>query len=58
MTHHDTVIDSIVQQIYDVWMCGPIWDEQKAKEKAQLILESVEEFQSKREKISRWRASD
>lgn len=58
MTHHDTVIDTITQYIYDVWSKGPEWDEQLAKEKAQSILESVEEFQTKRSGSLQWRASD
>ena len=72
MTHHDLLIDSIMQYLYAAYNQGrndELWDFYNDGEvKAQEILEIVEEFQEVRAKIGRkvtylkprpqWRASD
>jgi hypothetical protein len=72
MTHHDLLIDSIMQYLYAAYNQGrndELWDFYNDGEvKAQEILEIVEEFQELRAKVGRevtylkprpqWRASD
>ena len=62
MTHHDKLIDIIVDEIYYVWTEISDWDDEETqefvKETAQRILEHVEEFQTVRTKVGQWRASD
>ncbi|UYA57543.1 transmembrane protein [Synechococcus phage S-CREM1] len=61
MTHYDMLIDTIVGYLYDSYKDGvtnQIWYADLAENKAQEILEIVEEFQQKRTKLSQWRASD
>jgi len=60
MTHHDRLIDSIIDEIYYVWTEVSDWnnDEDIVRETAHRILQHVEEFQSNRTKIGQWRASD
>jgi hypothetical protein len=51
MTHYDRLVDSIVDKLYKQWQDGSKstdWDEEKAKQDAQAILEIVEEFQKTR----------
>lgn len=61
MTHYDKLIDTIKDHLYGYYSHGINqngWDELNANESAQLILQAVEEFQSTRTKLTRWRASD
>lgn len=59
MTHYDKLIDSIVEEMWYLWSANTTdWNEDAAKEKAHRILTMVEEFQTTRNKIGRWRASD
>jgi len=71
MTHHDLLIDSLMSYLYDAYNQGrndELWDDAVAEEKAQEILEIVEEFQQVRATFGRkvtylkpkpvWRASD
>jgi predicted RNase H-like nuclease (RuvC/YqgF family) len=59
MTHYDKLIDSITEQLYYFWSSNTsTWNEEEAKQKAHKILTIVEEFQSKRTNVMRWRASD
>jgi hypothetical protein len=65
MTHHDLLIDAIIDEIYYLWTEVSNWDNKEsqeiAKETAQRILEHVEEFQQKKASITTkmmWRASD
>jgi hypothetical protein len=71
MTHHDLLIDSLMSYLYDAYNQGrndELWDYAVAEQKAQEILELVEEFQQIRAKLGRkvtylkprpkWRASD
>ena len=72
MTHHDLLIDSIMQYLYAAYNKGrndELWDHYHDGEvMAQEILETVEEFQELRAKVGRkvtylkprpqWRASD
>lgn len=59
MTHYDKLIDSIVEEMWYLWSSNTIdWNEDAAKEKAHRILMMVEEFQTTRNKIGQWRASD
>jgi len=62
MTHHDRLIDSIIDEIYYVWTEVSDWNHPETKETvqetAQRILEHVEEFQATRTKLTQWRASD
>lgn len=67
MTHHDLLIDTIIEHLYNSYKdgeFGELWDSARAEKQAQQILECVEEFQHKRAKLgknatySQWRASD
>lgn len=62
MTHYDKLVDSIIDEIYYVWTEISSWDsdytEEITKETAQRIIQHVEEFQSVRNKLTQWRASD
>jgi hypothetical protein len=71
MTHHDLLIDTIMEHLYASYNQGrndEPWDFAVAEQKAQKILEVVEEFQQVRAKLGRpvtylkprpkWRASD
>ena len=59
MTHYDKLIDSIVEEMWYLWSENTTdWNEESAKQKAHKILTMVEEFQSARNKLSQWRASD
>lgn len=54
MTHYDKLIDSIVSELYEDWQYhnSNKWNENEAKQRAHKILTLVEEFQSKRTRIS------
>jgi len=61
MTHYDKLIDTIKDHLYNYYISGQHndgWDEADAQESSTMILSAVEEFQSKRAKLSQWRASD
>lgn len=59
MTHYDKLIDSIVEEMWYLWSENTTdWNEVAAKEKAHKILQMVEEFQTNRNKLNQWRASD
>mgnify|MGYP006295071423 FL=1 len=71
MTHHDLLIDSIMDYLYHAYQQGrdgELWDDGISEQKAQEILQIVEEFQESRAKLGRkvtylkprptWRASD
>jgi len=63
MTHHDLLIDSLMTYLYAAYNKGrnnETWDFYKDGEViAQEILETVEEFQEMRSKVTtQWRASD
>lgn len=47
MTNYDKLIDSIVEEIYLVWVNYDQWNEESVKKIAHKILQTVEEFQSK-----------
>jgi len=61
MTHHDKLIDAIIDEMYYLWTEVSDWDhketQETARETAQRILEHVEEFQAIRNK-NQWRATD
>lgn len=57
MTNYDKLIDSIVNELYQVFYSDQ-WNEYEAKKIAHNLLEIVEEFQSIRSKPKIWRASD
>jgi hypothetical protein len=61
MTHYDRLIDTIKDHLYCYFISGQHkdgWNEADAQESAMIILNAVEEFQSKRAKLGQWRASD
>ena len=61
MTHYDKLIDAISDKLYTWYVTGQMdsqFDDKMAKEDAHEILKIVEEFQSKREQLKQWRASD
>lgn len=61
MTHYDKLIDTIKDHLYGYYISGQHndgWDEADAQESASMILQAVEEFQTKRAKLGQWRASD
>lgn len=62
MTHYDKLIDVIIDEMYYLWTEVSDWDsdssQEIARETAHRILEHVEEFQNKRTKVMKWRASD
>ena len=61
MTHYDRLIDSIKDHLYSYYVNGQQkdkWNETDANESAQMILQTVEEFQAKRQQFNQWRASD
>ena len=71
MTHHDLLIDSIMDYLYHAYQQGrddELWCDYEAERKSQEILQIVEEFQQVRAKLGRkvsylkprptWRASD
>jgi hypothetical protein len=61
MTHYDKLMDAIKDHLYTYYISGQQgdgWDEADAQESARMILEAVEEFQTKRTRINMWRASD
>jgi hypothetical protein len=61
MTHYDKLIDSISDKLYTWYVTGQIdskFNDKMAKEDAHEILTMVEEFQSVRNKLKQWRASD
>lgn len=65
MTHHDLLIDAIINEMYYLWTEVSDWSHEEtqetARETAQRILEHVEEFQQKKASITTkmmWRASD
>lgn len=62
MTDYDKLIDVIIDEMYYLWTEVSDWDHEEtqetAKETAHRILEHVEEFQNRRMKVMKWRASD
>ena len=71
MTHHDLLIDTIMDHLYTWYVIGQMdshFDSARAEKNAQEILQIVEEFQEARAKVGRkvtylkprpqWRASD
>jgi hypothetical protein len=61
MTHYDYLVDSITDTIYNWYVTGQMdseFPEDLAKRDAHKILEMVEEFQSTRNKVTQWRATD
>lgn len=65
MTHHDLLIDAIINEMYYLWTEVSDWSHEEtqetARETAQRILEHVEEFQQKKASTTTkmmWRASD
>lgn len=61
MTHYDRLIDVIKDYLNDYYISGQVgdgWDEADAQESAHMILQAVEEFQTVRNKVFRWRATD
>jgi hypothetical protein len=48
MTHYDKLIDSIKNEIYQLYTTTDSWDEEKASQTAHKILTLVEEFQYQR----------
>jgi hypothetical protein len=58
MTHYDKLIDSIKQELYEFYSSTVLWDERVANKTSHKILEIVEEFQTNRNVINQWRASD
>ena len=61
MTHYDKLIDSISDKLYTWYVTGQMdshFDGEKAKKSAHEILTIVEEFQTTRNKITQWRATD
>jgi hypothetical protein len=51
MTHYDKLIDSIKNEIYNLYTTTDSWKENEANETAHKILTLVEEFQQKRKEI-------
>lgn len=51
MTHYDKLIDSITNEIYQLYNTIDSWDEEKASQTSHKILTLVEEFQQKRSTI-------
>lgn len=51
MTHYDKLIDSITNEIYQLYNTVDSWNEIEAKETSHKILTLVEEFQQKRATI-------
>ncbi len=47
MTDYDMLMDAVVNQIYLLYAQTDSWDEKKAKQTSQRILEIVEEYKSK-----------
>ena len=61
MTHYDKLIDSISDKLYTWYVTGQLdsqFNDGMAKKDAHEILTMVEEFQSIRNKVNQWRASD
>lgn len=61
MTHYDRLIDVIKDHLNAYYISGQVgdgWDEADAQESAHMILQAVEEFQTVRNKVTRWRATD
>ena len=61
MTHYDRLIDVIKDYLNGYYISGQQgdgWDEADAQESAHMILQAVEEFQTVRNKVTRWRATD
>jgi hypothetical protein len=58
MTHYDRLIDSIKHELYEFYSSTVLWDERTAEETSHKILEIVEEFQTNRNLLNQWRASD
>ena len=61
MTNYDRLMDTIKDHLYGYYISGQHndgWDESDAQESSMMILEAVEEFQSKCTKLNQWRASD
>lgn len=50
MTTYQILIDTITNEIYQLYNTTDGWNEEKAKESSHKILELVEEFQTKRAK--------
>lgn len=48
MTHYDKLIDSITNEIYQLYTITDSWDEDQANQTSHKILTLVEEFQQKR----------
>lgn len=48
MTHYDKLIDSIKNEIYQLYNVTDSWDEEEATQTSHKILTLVEEFQQKR----------
>lgn len=48
MTHYDKLIDSIKNEIYQLYCTTDSWDEVEATQTSHKILTLVEEFQQKR----------
>lgn len=60
MTRYDRLMDTIKDHLYGYYISGQQgdnWDEDDAKQTAQMILEEVEEYQSN-PGVRAWRASD
>lgn len=53
MTNYDKLIDTIVNELYQIYYTMDDWNEDLAKRNAHKILEIVEEFQSSRSKLNR-----
>jgi hypothetical protein len=51
MTHYDKLIDSITNEIYQLYTITDSWDEKQANQTSHKILTLVEEFQQKRSLI-------
>lgn len=51
MTHYDKLIDSITNEIYQLYNTTDSWDESKAIQTSHKILTLVEEFQQKRANV-------
>jgi hypothetical protein len=48
MTHYDKLIDSIKNEIYQLYNITDSWNEEEATQTSHKILTLVEEFQQKR----------
>lgn len=60
MTRYDRLMDTIKDHLYGYYVSGQQgdnWDEDDAKQSAQMILEEIEEYQSTTV-TPVWRASD